>query len=323
MLRLFILGISGLAMFKKIVKKVTHHKSPLDAYRFNIDKANEKMISGWAHKIGDGNYTAAIEVRNINNVILHSTKANIAREDLKAAAIGSGNYGFSIDPSKITLEQDVDEINLFIDGLKANSKPISIILTANSIKTPVQAITVDLNTFNKNIRSNTHQLYLDNITAEKIVGWTKKKDSIPHRSLVELKVGSVVLGNDTADTFRESIKSAGIGDGRYCFDIKPVIHLFPSTTVSCDLYVDGNKVDTKPIVLTVTDKALEAAKFAEEFAGELSTFGDSVSQELERLTDEIRSQNDNAVNVAIENIASLSVRVEVIENILTKHFSGK
>ncbi len=136
-------------------------------------------------------------------------------------------------------------------------------------------------------------------------------------------MGNIVIGSDTADTFRQSIKNAGIGDGCYCFEINPSVHLFPATTVNCDLYIDGNKASTAPIELTVTEKALESARFAAEFSNELSTFGDAISHELQRLNNEISSQNGNAVNVAIENIASLSVRVEVIENILTKHFSKK
>lgn len=198
MLWLSIQGLYGLGMFKKFVKKVIQHKSPLDAYRYHIDNVNEEVISGWAHKIGDGNYTATIEVRH-NNVILFTTQADVAREDLKAAEIGSGQYGFSIDPTKIQPEQDVNTIDVFIDGLKANVKPLPLTLFA-----------------------------------------TKHNES------------------------------------------KQVI---------------------------VSD--------------ELSAFSVSVSQELQRLTDEISSQNGNAVNVAIENIASLSVRVEVIEQILTKHFTSK
>ena len=185
-------------MLKKLVKKVIQLKSPLDAYRYHIDSVDENVISGWAHKIGDGNYAANIEVRN-NNVILFTTKANVPREDLKAAAIGSGQYGFSIDPAKINPEQDLNSIDIFIDGLKANAKPLPLTLSATKQNEPKQVIVSD----------------------------------------------------------------------------------------------------------------------------ELSAFGNSVSQELQRLTDEISSQDGNAVNVAIENIASLTVRVEVIEQILTKHFASK
>jgi hypothetical protein len=309
-------------MLKKIVKKVVNHKSPLDAYRFSIDKVSDTVISGWAHKIGDGNYAANIEIRN-NNVILYTTTANVAREDLKAAAIGTGQYGFAIDPSKIELEQSIHHIDIFIDGLKANAKPLSLTLLATKL-TELKQVLASKETTTTNQKSNdTHQMYIDKVSVEKVIGWAKKKDSVSHRSLVELKVGNIVIGSDTADTFRQSIKNAGIGDGCYCFEINPTVHLFPATTVNCDLYIDGNKASITPIELTVTEKAFESARFAAEFSDELSTFGDAISQELQRLNNEISSQNGNAINVAIENIASLSVRVEVIENILTKHFSKK
>jgi len=290
-------------MFKKRIKKITNHKKPLGAYRYHIDNVNEKVISGWAHKKGKGNYTANIEIQS-NNIILFSTKANLAREDLKDAGIGTGLYGFSIDPEKIKLEHDINAIDIFIDGHKANTKPIPL-------------------TLNKNINVNIHQMHVDEVSVDKIIGWAKKEDSISHRSLVELRVGDIVIGSGTADIFRKDIKDAGIGDGCYCFEITPIHHLFPSASIRCDLYIDEKKVSTVPIELSLTEQAFESAKFSEKFSVELSTFGGSVTQELQRLTDEVNSQNDNAVNVAIGNIALLSVRVEVIERILTKHFSTK
>jgi hypothetical protein len=318
MLWLSIQGLYGLGMLKKFVKKVIQHKSPLDAYRYHIDSVNEDVISGWAHKIGDGNYTATIEVRN-NNVILFTTQADVAREDLKAAAIGSGQYGFSIDPTKIQPEQDLNTIDIFIDGLKANAKPLPLVLSANVMtKAETSVPAIKETTENSNVL-----VHLDGISTDKVFGWAKRKDSVTHRSLIELKVEDILLGSDTADTFRQSIIDEGIGDGCYCFDITPSVHLFPSTAINCDLYIDGTKVSTKPIELNADEKTIEQAKFKHEFAGEISGFGDSVNQELARLSSQMNEHNGNSMQVAIENIASLSVRVEVIEQILTKHFAEK
>jgi len=318
MLWLPIQGLYGLGMLKKFVKKLIQHKSPLDAYRYHIDTVNEDVISGWAHKIGDGNYTATIEVRN-NNVILFTTQADVAREDLKAAAIGSGQYGFSIDPTKIQPEQDVNTIDIFIDGLKANAKPLPLVLSANVMtKAETSVPAIKETTDNSNVL-----VHLDGISTDKVFGWAKRKDSVTHRSLIELKVEDILLGSDTADTFGQSIIDEGIGDGCYCFEITPRVYLFPSTVIKCDLYIDGTKVSTKPIELSVDEKTLEQAKFKHEFAGEISGFGDSVSQELARLSSQMNEHNGNSMQVAIENIASLSVRVEVIEQILTKYFAEK
>ena len=314
MLVLFIKGLSGLPMLKKIVKKVIRHKTPLDAYRFHIDKVDSDIIHGWAHKQGEGNHTVNIEIRN-NNEVLFTVKANEERADLKAAAIGTGQYGFSIKTSHINPQSDINSIDVFIDGLKANAKPIPLTLTGSNNKTQQAATPAAV--------LNTHQMHIDSAKIDKVIGWAKKKDSVTHRSLVELKLGDVVLGSDTADTFRQSIKTAGIGDGSYCFEITPAIHLFPSTSVSCDLYLDGKKSHVAPIVLTVTEQELEAAKFTYEFSNEITTLGTSVTQELQRLTDDVTSQNGNALNVALENIATLNTRVEIIEQILTKHFANK
>ena len=312
-------------MLKKIVKKVIPYKTPLDAYRFHIDVVSEESISGWAHKIGDGNYTVSIEIRH-NNVVLCTTEANIVREDLKAAAIGSGQYGFSVDPKKIKVDQVVDYIDIFIDGLKANITPLPLTLSAakpSKAKAQEKSSIPPTKISPTKASVNTHKAHVDHASLKKVIGWAKKKDSVTHRTLVELRVGNIVIGSGTADTFRESIKNAGIGDGFYCFEIKPVVHLFPSTNISCDLFLDGEKSNVSSIKLNVTEQELDEAKYAYEFSDEISNFGSSVSQELTRLTNEIEANNGNAINVAIENIASLSVRVEVIEKILTKHFTKK
>lgn len=306
-------------MLKKIVKKVIHHKSPLDAYQFHIDEVSKDKISGWAHKIGEGLYTANIEVRH-NNIILFTAKANIHREDLKAAEIGTGQYGFSINPQEILTELSVDSIDIFIDGLKANdvSFPLAISATEAKIKNTVEGDESSIQP-----SAQTHKVHVDHSSIKKVIGWAKKHDSVTHRSLVELRVGKTVIGRDTADTYRESIQKAGIGDGCYCFEIIPSVHLFPSPNISCDLYLDGKKSTAASIQLSVTDKALELAKFSDNFSNELENFNDSVNQELKRLTHEIETNNDNAVNVAITEIASLSVRMNVIEQILTKYISHK
>lgn len=305
-------------MLKNILKKITHQSSPLDAYRFNIDNVNEKGISGWAHKIGDGNYAANIEIRS-RNVSLYSIIANIPRKDLQAAAIGSGNYGFTIKPSAMELKDNIDTIDIFIDGFKANVKPFPLILPANvrpKTKTPSALV-------QKQSKPANIQMHLDGISADKIFGWAKKQDSITHRSLVELKADDVLLGSDTADKFRQSIKNANIGDGCYCFEIIPKVHLFASTTIQCDLYIDGSRVSVKPIQLSVDDKTLENAKFKHEFANEISEFSHSVNEELTRLAAQVKDYDGNNIQVAIENIASLAARMEIIENILTKYFAGK
>ena len=306
-------------MLKKIAKKVVHQKKQIKGYRFHIDNVNDKKISGWAHKIGDDNYSANIEIRN-NDVTLYSTKANIFRKDLVDASIGLGKYGFDFAPSLLKVEKDIDTVDIYIDGFKANAKPLPLVL--KGVK-PVEVVAKVKPVITKTEKKNNVQIYIDGASVDKVFGWAKNKDSITHRSLVELKVGDIVLGSDTADKFRQSIKKAGIGDGCYCFEIIPQVHLFPSEVIVCDLYVDGNKVSTKPIELRVDKKSLENEKFKHEFADEISGLNDSLSQQLARISSEIDKQSGNSMQVAIENIALLSARVEVIEKILTKHFSLK
>ena len=294
-------------MIKKIFNRVIRQKSPLDDYRFHFDNVSKAGIAGWAHKKDDINHTSTIEIC-CNNVVLYSIKASLSRQDLRDAAIGTGLYGFDIPISELALSEDIDTIDIIIDGFKANQKPLPLEATASK---------------NISASKNNIQMHLDGISVDKVFGWAKKKDSVVHRARVELKVGDILLGSDTADQFRQSIKDEDIGDGCYCFEITPKIHLFPSADIRCDLYIDGTKISTKPINFSVDEKTLEHEKFKHEFASEITDFGASVREELARLSLEVNEKDSNTMHVVMENIALLSVRIGVIEQVLTKHFADK
>ena len=109
---------------KRIVRKTLGIKSPLDQYQFNIEVVNANEISGWAYKNEQPDHVPNIEIVSEHKVI-HSTLANIYREDLDEAKIGNGRYGFNFDLSVKVIPEGVKSFDIFIDGLKANSSSFS------------------------------------------------------------------------------------------------------------------------------------------------------------------------------------------------------
>ncbi|WNC71296.1 hypothetical protein RGQ13_14345 [Thalassotalea psychrophila] len=309
-------------MLKKAIKKLIKIKKPINNYQFNIDAVSENRITGWVLNSAQLAKAVNVEVKS-EGKLLWSSVANVFREDLKSKSIGNGKHGFVITPKLSSLTGKVNEIDIYFDGIKANKKSIPCIFIGTSK-------TIENGNIPNQVKNNINdeiQIHIDHISTEKIIGWAKRKDSTTHRVNVELKIGDVVLGAGKASSFRQSIKNAGIGDGCYCFEINPVVHLFTNENVTCDLYIDGHKVKTKAINLSVPTAEFEQAKYLHKYENELDTFSTAVKLEMERLKADVESNIDgvsnNATSVSLENIATLSVRVNQLEQILLKHFSIK
>lgn len=328
-------------MFKRLVKKALQIKSPLDLYSYSIDLVDDKEIAGWAYKNGDTDHIVNIEIMS-DHIAICSTNANIFRNDLKEAGIGNGKYGFIFDVTRLKTSKAVSKIDIFIDGYLANSAPFPLQLQANTKGTPTEHTSIEAVTIvdakeeesfalegvadaiEKKMQVDIH---LDVVSIERVVGWVKDKNLVDHRSLVELRSNDIIIGCAEASEFREDLKKAGIGDGSHCFRITPLLHLFPSEELECYLYVDGQKIDTKPIKLVTTQEEIEKAVYTNNFSSEIAEFGDNYAKEIARLNDQISSlaqsglEGSPAISVALENIATLSVRVATIEQILNKYLS--
>ena len=311
-------------MFKKILKKILRIKSPLDAYLYSIDLVDENQISGWAYKKQDEKHKPTIDIV-CGEKIAGSTIANVYREDLESVGIGNGKFGFNFDLASLNISGNGNRANILIDGLKANSK--SIVLA----RTDRQSVNVDETSVDEHKQEVA--LHMDAYSIDRIIGWAINNNSIEERPLVELIYNEIIVGECKADIYRDDLKKAGIGDALHGFQVKPLIHLLTPGDVQCKLNIDGKESNSKPITIHVSEEAFDQAVYLDEFSDEINDFSKSVTQELKFLKDKVSKLNkssgqseenvNGAINVAIEGIAELSVRIETIENILTKHFSGK
>jgi hypothetical protein len=291
-------------------------KNTLENYQFSVDEVSPTTITGWARNTELPDHKPVVEIKT-GNTVLKQSVADRPREDLTAAEIGE--FAFQIEfEAEETLNNKI--VDIFIDGHKVNDSVYDFFdgqLDPNDKQ-------------NRVIDSATLVGSIDEVLPESMRGWIKSKTNDADRLRIELRYHDLVLGVGTADAFRDDLAKAGFGDGKFAFDIELDISKLPSHKVICDVYVAGEKVDIDPIIFQVDADKIEKAKFKANFASELTEFEQSLSKELQRLLEQVDTEttkgetsNINVVaNVALHNIAELSVRINTIEQILTKHFSN-
>ena len=286
-------------------------ETTLENYQFFIDSAEPVLISGWVYLTVDNTHHSVIEVRS-GEALLWTTKANIYREDLVQAGFGNGQYAFSITPMSTPVKEAISSVDLYIDGH----------LVQEGIPFEMEPISID-----------DYRVYLDYAERDQIKGWAFRNEQINYRPQIEVRCADVVIASGFADGYRPDLLDAGIGDGAYAFSLTPRLEKFPSTDCECMIFVDGLQSHIPPFLLYVDQDAIDDALYKDEFAAQIVDFTDSVDKKMTSLKQDIiamnaeQGQDDYAVNgqmqIAINNIAELSVRIKVIEQVLTKHFSTK
>ena len=284
-------------------------ETTIENYQFFIDSAEPILISGWAYLSDNDAHNPVVEVRS-GETVLWETAANIYREDLAKAGIGNGHYAFSITPMSMPVKEAVSSIDLYIDGHKIQE----------AIPFEMQPVNID-----------DYRVHLDNAELHQIKGWANKNEQTNYRPQIEVRCDNVVIASGFADEFRPDLLDAGIGDGAYAFFLTPRLEKFPSTDCECVLFVDGIQSNIPPFVLHAERDAIDEAVYKDEFSAQILDFTSHVENKMTALKDEIiainteQGQDNLAINgqlqVAMNNIAELSVRVKVIEQVLTKHFS--
>lgn len=295
-------------MLRKIKNKVSRNKTP---YQYCIDVIDDTLITGWAFKIKDASCRPNIEFKS-NDILLWSTVAELYREDLEQAKFGDGKYAFSLVPSRSDLKESVTHVDLYIEGELIEA-----------------GIALDM----KAIDISDYQVQVDHITPALVKGWVYQIDKPTHRAVVEVKCDDVVLATGLAEEYREDLLNAGFGDGYLGFSLIPNLHLFTSAHCECSLYIDGNVANIPPFILEVSQELIDTAIYQHDFLPEIENFTSDVDVQLEQLKQSIvvinqeASEDDYALSgqlqVAMTQIAELSVRVKIIEQVLLKNFSSK
>ncbi len=298
-------------MLERIKNKLARKNQAALHFQYSLDVLEPNVISGWAFKSDDICHRPKIAVKS-SGIILWSAVAEHYREDLEKEGLGDGKYAFSITPNCSVLNQSISSVDLFIDD----------VLVEATI--PFELATTNIGDF---------RVQLDYVDISLVKGWVKKLENNQYRAKVELKCGSLVLASSSADQYREDLFNAGIGDGNYGFSLAVNLHLFPSTRCECMIFVDGKVANIEAIILEVEQETLDHAIYQHEFSPEIESFTQNVDTQLTQLKQQIvavnsaASEDDYALNgqlqVAMSSIAELSVRINVIEQVLTKHFSLK
>ncbi|WOT06309.1 hypothetical protein [Shewanella youngdeokensis] len=106
---------------KQLIKKIIGKKD----VRFHIDTMRPDLISGWACLMGSPKHSCTIQFKDGNTVVAETT-ANVMREDLLVAGIGSGAHGFSFDPGLSVFDVTPRTLHMYIDGVKQAQQSVTI-----------------------------------------------------------------------------------------------------------------------------------------------------------------------------------------------------
>lgn len=297
----------------KLMSNSTPLNTTLETYRFHLDTVTEKCIGGWACNTSDHNHKPLIEVRS-GETVLWQTHATQRREDLVTAGIGNGECAFTLVPKASALNKAITAVDIYIDGMLAQSNlPLTMAPpeTVAPAPSPMPG----------------YGLHLDHYDAQIVRGWVHKDGDDDHRATVEIRSGETVIATGIAEQFREDLLAANIGDGAYCFALTPNLALFTSTECECSLYVDGVLTGVEPFVLQADQASIDEAVYRHAFATELTDFTQSVDAKIKALTNDLALAGQGEVNpqmgITTKQIAQLSVRVQLIENMLAKYFLSK
>ncbi|GGP50278.1 hypothetical protein [Shewanella saliphila] len=294
-------------MLKKLEKKLKQQINPtasIEDYQYHIDIVSPELITGWAVNKVAGAAKPKVEVFS-GSTLLWQSDATFPREDLQAA--GFGDAAFNIVPDASVLTDDINAVDIFIDGHKANATPFALVLTAP--------------------KAEDYTCHVDAIDNGVIIGWAKHLTKDTHRVNIEVKHNDVVISAGLAADFREDLQQAEIGDGQYGFKLGLNLAAFPSDVVSCQVYVDGLLTPIAPFEIKVAANDIEKAKFLAQFADQLDDFQSILAKETQRINQQIEDATpaneettlNTVAQVAINNIAEISARLNVIETVMVKH----
>jgi hypothetical protein len=288
-----------------------------ESYKHNIDTVTEERINGWAYKKDADDHNPIIEVRSGDSV-LWKAKADIFRQDLKDAGLGNGAYAFLLIPDQLSLSEAISSIDIYIDGL----------FSIGDI--PFHMDAPDVAPVSEPVKAKAH---IDHVSIDSIRGWAFKEGHENYRAKIEVRSGDVCIASGLADTFREDLLQAKIGDGAYAFDLKPNLAAMPSAECECQVFVDGELSLVEPFILSANQDKIDEAVYQSQFEDEIQDFNAAVEANLDEIKQKLlianreANQDDFAITgqmqIALTSIAELSARVKVIEQVLVKHLSVK
>lgn len=282
-------------------------RSPLSRYKFHIDTVTLGLISGWAVNTDDIHAKPVIEVRS-GDTVLWQTHAELERDDLTAA--GLGNAAFSIYPDLMAIKHDIQFIDLYVDGHKLNAEPYEYKVQAPNIEQ--------------------YQCFVDHISESNISGWAQYQPAPGHKPLVTIRSGDILLGEGRAERPRQDLIDANIGDGHYAFNIPLNLQGLKAGTNPCQVYLDGRLAPLAPLEIQVSAQHLYQTLLMNTVSHELGQFEQLLATSTAQLHQQIKDHSQGqpaslniVANVAINNIAELTARIQVLETAVAKLIEQK
>ncbi|NQZ87244.1 MAG: hypothetical protein HRT54_06655 [Colwellia sp.] len=324
-----------------MLSRLRNKDNKLAKYKWNVDCLNSEKISGWAYNTAKKSKSAKVEVRT-GDTVLWSSIADGFRQDLLDAKIGNGHYSFTITPDNNPVSIAFSTVDIYIDGIKAETElPYEIVQAKiEEEEKLVQAKIEEEELAQAKIEEEEElaqakiehfRIQLDQSAIDKVAGWVFNPENSTYRAKIEIRCGDTVVACGLANEYRQDLTDAGIGDGTYAFTLTPNLSLFPHNECECKLFVDGVDADNESFTLVTDTESRENAKYQEEFSSEILDFTQSITDKLGSLKEDIVSSNksmneddfavNGQLNVAINSIAELSVRISVIEQVLLKRLS--
>ncbi|MFQ3176206.1 MAG: hypothetical protein ACI93H_001203 [Psychromonas sp.] len=296
-------------MSKNIIDKISQ-KFKGGGLKYSLDQANTNEIVGWVFDPKSTSDHLEVQLREGDKFIA-TFKADEFRQDLLDAGIGSGHCGFHIDIQTLALDHSEGYFDLFTDGKKLNQLPIFIKVKVQT--PPQQSVTLEH-----------YKVLVDSNTPGKINGWATDNSRKAHKPHIECKLGELILGTCVADTFRDDLAKAGIGDGKHAFTIDYDVDLLPVGVAGLKVMVDGMILVDPEKSFSLSSADVQKAKDNKQQA----IFVAGVKQEISAITQQISQHNMNeglpadsvagVCSVFVERIAELSFRLAVIEKALVE-----
>jgi len=298
-------------MFKNIVEKISR-KLKGDGFKYSLDQANSNEISGWIFDSKSSTNHLQVQLREGDKVVATVT-ADEFRQDLLDAGIGSGHCGFHFDMQTLALEQPEASVDLYASGKKLNQLPIVIKVKVKvKVQTPPQ----------KSVTLKNYKARVDSNIPGKIDGWAIDNSRKAHKPHIEYRLGEFILGTCVADTFRNDLAKAGIGDGKHAFTINYDVALLPDGGARLKVMVDGMVFVDSKTSFSLSSADIQKAKDDKQQA----IFVAGVKREITDITQQISQHNMNeglpadsmagVCSVFVERMAELSFRLAVIEKTL-------
>ena len=211
--------------------------SPPD-YRGFHEGATGERISGWAWDSTRPDTPIDVDIYDSDMLVATITADNF-RQDLLNGRIGNGHHGFVYTPPASLSNGRIHEIRVRIAGTDVDLKNTPKLIAP----------------------SNPSQRYRgahDRADAERISGWAW--DSTRPDEPVDLDIydGDTLLAKITANTFRQDLFNAGIGDGRHAFVYTPPASLKDGSTHTIRAKVSGTDVNLKNTPKEITYRSVTA-----------------------------------------------------------------